>query len=203
MKSVSESESTSDDDDLVATDQWLLAFYDELRRMAQGMLAGESPGQTLQATALVHEAFVRLAGRKLGRDATASDQDFESTLATPVRWENRAHFFSAAAETMRRVLIDRARKKKAAKRGGGNRRVDVDLQDWAASVTPVEMLALDDALGALEKQSKLKADVVKLRYFVGLSVDETAKALGISSATVKRNWAYSKAWLRREMNRSE
>ena len=203
MESIPEPELTPGDEKLVATDQWLLAFYDELRRMAQSMLVGESPGQTLQATALVHEAFVRLTGRPLGQQATASDQDLESTLATPVRWENRAHFFSAAAETMRRVLIDRARKKKAIKRGGDRQRVEVDLHDWAASVTPVEMMALDEALNALEKQSRLKADVVKLRYFVGLSVEETAKALDVSTATVKRNWAYSKAWLRREMNRNE
>lgn len=196
-----ETELTPDQTPRGGTDEWLLAFYDELRRMAQSMLAHESPGQTLQATALVHEAFVRLTGRDLGTSKTETEAECESTLASPVAWENRGHFFASAAETMRRVLIDRARQKKAAKRGGANQRVDLELHDWVSNSTPSETIALDDALTALEEANGEKANVVKLRYFVGLSVEETATAMGISTATVKRHWAYSKAWLRREMGR--
>ena len=172
------------DGDHEALDQLSASVYEELKRLARSAFRSERPGHTLQPTALVNEAFMKLV------DANVS-------------WENRAHFFSAAAETMRRVLIDRARGKKASKRGGGRQRAEIELQDWVATGTSGELVALDEALQALEEQSQEKANVVKLRYFVGLSVEETAQALGVSTATVKRSWAYSKAWLRREMNRSD
>lgn len=154
--------------------------YDELRRLAHQRMAREPPGQTLQPTALVHEAYLRLVGDE------------------PVRWENRAHFFGAAARAMRRILVERARKRAAPKHGGGLKRIPVDdlaIQD----PEQLDLLALDEALTRFEASDKRAHDVVLLRFFAGLGIEETATALGISPATVKREWAYAKAWLHHEL----
>ena len=162
--------------------------YDELRRLAAQKLAHEHPGQTLQATALVHEAYLRVAGT----DRVAG------------HWNGRSHFFAAAAEAMRRILIDNARRRAAICHGGGRRQVELD--DALASVTsptttPADphsdnLIALDAALTQLEGEDKSKADLVKLHYFVGVSLEEAADSLGISRATAYRHWAYARAWLR-------
>ena len=166
--------------DLKAADELLPIVYGELRRLAAQKLSREAPGQTLQATALVHEAYICLVG------------------SHDPGWENRRHFFAAAAEAMRRILVDRARRKKALKRGGA-RRVDLDDAELAAGGLSEDLIALDQALAKLEAEDKIKADVVKLRYFAGLSSDQVAKALGISPRTAYRHWHYARAWLLREI----
>jgi RNA polymerase sigma factor (TIGR02999 family) len=164
-----------------ASNELLPLIYGELRRLAAGKMAREQPGHTLQATALVHEAWLRLG-----------DGVFE----------NRAHFFAAASEAMRRTLVDRARRKYREKRGGGAEHVDVDEVEIAAPVgNEDETLAIDEALDRLSARDARKADVVKLRYFVGFSFEETAEALGISVPTAKRDWAYARAWLHQEISR--
>jgi RNA polymerase sigma factor (TIGR02999 family) len=155
--------------------------YEELRRLAAHKMAQESPGQTLQPTALVHEAWLRLVGVE------------EQT------WQNRAHFFGAAAEAMRRILIDSARRKRALKHGGGQERVDVEELDIAAQTNNDELLAVHEALNAFAVQDKEKAELVKLRYFAGLSFEEAAEVLDISVPTAKRWWAYGRAWLFRHI----
>jgi RNA polymerase sigma factor (TIGR02999 family) len=169
--------------DLKAAADLLPLVYDELRRLAAARLASENPGQTLQATALVHEAYLRLVGR------TAGDQG----------WENRGHFFAAAAEAMRRILVEAARRKKAEKHGGGLQRHAADEFAVAAPDPGEDLVALDDALIRFEEYDPAKAELVKLRYFTGLTIDEVAATLGISPATAKRHWAYSRAWLFREI----
>jgi RNA polymerase sigma factor (TIGR02999 family) len=161
-----------------AAGQLLPLVYDELRRLAAARIAGEGPGHTLQATALVHEAYLRLV------DAGAEHA-----------WENRRHFFAAAAEAMRRILIDRARRKKRLKRGGGHRRVDLESIELPAAARGEDLLALDEALNCLAQEAPQKAELVKLRFFAGLSVEEAACCLGISRATADRYWAYARAWL--------
>jgi RNA polymerase sigma factor (TIGR02999 family) len=166
-----------------AAGQLLPLVYDELRRLAAQKLAQERPGQTLEATALVHEAYLRLV------DAEQAQ-----------RWNSRGHFFAAAAEAMRRILVDAARAKRAEKRGGGRNRTDVELGELAARPQDDhKLLALDEALARLEQEQPAKAQLVKLRYFGGLSVREAAETLGISTATADRYWAYARAWLQREM----
>ena len=165
--------------DRQATSDLLPLVYDELRKLAVTRMAAEAPGHTLDATALVHEAYLRLAGPADGH-----------------RWESRGHFFAAAAEAMRRILIDRARHKKTAKAGGRRRRVDLSDAEPADALDPADLLDLDDALTRLERQDKRKADVVKLRFFAGFTVDETAQALGIAPSTADDDWAYARAWLR-------
>src|SRR6185503_12459119 len=158
--------------------------YAELHRIAERQMGGERPGHTLQSTALVNEAYVRLLGEQ------SSD------------WQNRAHFFAAAAEAMRRILIDQARRRRAAKRGGGARAGelhDAIASPVAADDSSVDILALNDALSRLQEQDDRMALIVKLRYFTELSVDETASALNISRRTVIRDWIAAKAWLRREL----
>jgi RNA polymerase sigma factor (TIGR02999 family) len=167
--------------DTKAAEQLLPIVYDDLRKLAAGMLAQEKPGQTLQATALVHEAYLRVAN---GR----SDWP----------WESRAHFFAAAAEAMRRILIDRARQKNSAKRGGSFRRVPLD--NGPSLVAPggepaEDLLTLDEALRQLELEDPVKARLVTLRFFAGLSLDDAAAILGISRATAKRYWIYARSWL--------
>ncbi len=157
--------------------------YDELRRLAAGRLAHEKPGQTLDATALVHEAYLRLASGQ--------------------RWDDRGHFFAAAAEAMRRILIDNARRKRSRKHGGGQVRLDLDDVRPAAAEPDLDLLALDEALTRLAERDKVKADLVQLRYFAGLTLDEAAGVLGISPATADRYWAYARAWLHREITRGE
>jgi RNA polymerase sigma factor (TIGR02999 family) len=157
----------------------MTAIHDQLRRMACARMAAEAPGQTLQPTALVNEAWLRLG-----------QQSFE----------NRAHFFGAAAEAMRRILVDRARRRRAAKHGGGLDRVDFDGEAIAAPAATDEVLAVHEALDRLAAHDPRKAELVKLRYFVGLSFDETAAILGVSVPTAKRDWAYSRAWLHRAIS---
>jgi RNA polymerase sigma factor (TIGR02999 family) len=170
-----------------AAEQLLPLVYDELRRLAAQKLAHEKPGATLQATALVHEAYVRLVGS--GETAVGEEQ----------RWDSRGHFFAAAAEAMRRILIDRAREKHAAKRGGGRKRLDIDAVDVATRATPDQLLALDEALAKLARADPAAARLVELRYFGGLTVEEAGKALGVSTATAYRHWKYARAWLHSEL----
>ncbi|HON91473.1 MAG TPA: sigma-70 family RNA polymerase sigma factor [Sedimentisphaerales bacterium] len=168
--------------DAKATDELLPLVYEELRILAAQKLFHEPPGQTLQATALVHEAYLRLVG------------------STPQSWENRGHFFAAAAEAMRRILVENARHKKSLKHGG--RLQPVDLVESLAvddASPPEEMLALDEALAKLAQQDPTKAELVKLRYFAGLTIEQAAKALDISHATAERYWDYARSWLRVEL----
>ncbi len=158
--------------------------YDELRRLAAARLAGEAPGQTLDATALVHEAYLRLIGDAPGRP-----------------WQNRAHFFAAAAESMRRILVENARRKKRLRHGGGLARAVVEPEAIAAPEGPPldELLAVDAALDRLTAADPAAAKLVKLRYFAGFSIPEAAEVLGISPRTADRLWTYARAWLRREI----
>jgi RNA polymerase sigma factor (TIGR02999 family) len=174
-------------DDPCAAEQLLPLVYDELRRLAAHQLAREKAGQTLQPTALVHEAYARL----LGTRASASRGE--------LRWDSPGHFFGAAAEAMRRILIDRAREKRSAKRGGGRKRLDFDAVDVATRATPEQLLALDEALAKLAREDPAAARLVELRYFAGLGVGEAGKALGMSTATAYRHWKYARAWLHSEL----
>jgi RNA polymerase sigma factor (TIGR02999 family) len=161
-----------------AAEQLLPLVYDELRRMAAQKLAQEKPGQTLQATALVHEAYLRLVG------------------VDPVQhWDSLAHFFAAAAEAMRRLLIDQARRKRRPKHGGGRSRVSLDEALCLGDAPDDDLLALDEALQKLACEEPAKAELVKLHYFAGLSLEEAGRALRISHRTAKRHWAYARAWL--------
>jgi RNA polymerase sigma factor (TIGR02999 family) len=160
-----------------AADDLLPLVYEELRKLAASKMVHEAPGQTLQPTALVHEAWLRLTGNE------------------SAHWAGRAHFFGAAAEAMRRILIDNARRKRAERHGGGRQRVDILEIDLAAPAPDDELLAVNDALERLAALDKPKAELVKLRYFAGLTLEETAGALGISVPTAKRWWAYARAWL--------
>jgi len=167
-----------------AAEQLLPLVYDELRKLAGQKLAQEKPGQTLQATALVHEAYLRLVG------------------AQDPGWNGRNHFLAAAAEAMRRILIDKARRKRAEKRGGELRRVDLDDLDPPADpgrAPAADLLALDEALTRFAAEDPVKAELVKLRYFAGLSVEEAAGALGISRPTAARHWDYARSWLYSEL----
>jgi RNA polymerase sigma factor (TIGR02999 family) len=161
-----------------AAGQLLPLVYDELRRLAAQRLAREAPGQTLEPTALVHEAYVRLV-----------DVDRAQ------HWNSRGHFFAAAAEAMRRILVEHARRRHARKRGGGWERINLSELTAPPENDPVDLLALDEALGKLETLHPQKAQVVKLRFFAGFSLEETAEALGIARATAQRDWAYARAWL--------
>jgi RNA polymerase sigma factor (TIGR02999 family) len=164
--------------DPTAAEQLLPLVYDELRRLAAHKLAAEAPGQTLDATALVHEAYLRLVGHDPQQ-----------------HWDGRGHFFAAAAEAMRRILIDNARRKRRPKHGGDRQRVDLD-QTCSAAETPADaLLALDEALSRFTAEEPAKAELVKFRYFAGFSLDEAADLLQLSRATAKRHWAYARAWL--------
>ncbi len=164
-----------------ATDELLPLVYEELRLLAAQKLSHERPGQTLQATALVHEAYIRLVGEE------------------PQSWENRGHFFAAAAEAMRRILIDHARHRQARKCGGGRARVSLDDAEMEDPATPEDIVALDDALARLAVEDPQAAEIVKLRLFAGLSIDQAAEATGVSRATAYRQWTYARAWLRSEV----
>ncbi len=164
-----------------AAQELLPLVYDELRRLAAFKLAHETPGQTLQPTALVHEAWLRLGG-----------QDHQA-------WNGRPHFFGAAAEAMRRILIENARRKRARRHGGGQQRMDVQEVEIATGVKDEELLAVDAALERFAAQDQQKAELVKLRYFTGLTIAEAAEILGVSAPTAKRWWAYARAWLHKEI----
>ena len=165
-----------------AADQLLPLVYDELRKLAAARLANEKPGQTLQATALVHEAYIRLV-----------DQ------ATPQQWDGRGHFFVAAAESMIRILVEKARKKKRLKRGGDRVRADLLEHDLSIDAAADEILAVDDALERLGQEDPIAAKVLKLKYYGGLSVDEAAESLKVSRATAYRHRTYARAWVRAEL----
>ncbi len=171
--------------DQEAAKQLLPAVYEDLRRLASAKLAREAPGQTLQATALVHEAYLRV---------TKSDEQ---------RWDHRGHFFMAVAEAMRRILVDNARRKRRVKAGGEVDRVGADLGRIEGPQKDDELLALEEALEKLSAEQERKAQIVKLRYFVGLTLEEAAEVLDISLATANRDWTYARAWLRRELSESE
>jgi RNA polymerase sigma factor (TIGR02999 family) len=170
--------------DAEAAEKLLELLYEELRRLAASKMAREMPGQTLQPTALVHEAWLRLVGSQ-----------------NP-KFENRAHFFSAAAEAMRRILIDRARHKLRIRHGGKLERVDLEEQDLAAPADDRQLVAVHEALDDLAKDHPIQAEVVKLRYFVGMTNEETAEVLGVSVATVKNYWTFARTWIFNELNKS-
>lgn len=171
--------------DTRAADKLLPLVYEELRLLAAQKLSREPPGQTLQATALVHEAYIRLVGSQT-----------ES-------WQGRRHFFAAAAEAMRRILVERARLKRRIKHGGLRRRIDIDRAELAVEGASDDLLALDEALAKFAAEDSLKAELVKLRYFAGLTMEEAARLLEISKATADRYWSYARAWLLDEMSKGE
>jgi RNA polymerase sigma factor (TIGR02999 family) len=170
-----------DQGDPHAANELLPLVYEELRKLAAQKMARENPGQTLQATALVHEAWLRLGG-----DAQPA-------------WDNRAHFFAAAAEAMRRILIDNARRKQTLRHGGGLERVNLEALELATNLDDEQLLALNEALESFAAHDARKAELVKLRFFAGLTNEEAARVLGVSAPTVKRDWSYARAWLFREM----
>lgn len=177
MSNVTQILSLIEQGDLTASEQLLPLVYDELRKLAAAKLANEKPGQTLQATALVHDAYIRLVDAK------------------DLHWNSRGHFFAAAAEAMRRILINRARDKGRLKRGGDLKRIDFEKVELALDTPNEQLLAINEAIDLLEAESPQCAQVVKMRFFAGLSSDETAAAIGVSPSTVKRHWAYARAWL--------
>jgi RNA polymerase sigma factor (TIGR02999 family) len=169
-----------------AAEQLLPLVYDELRRLAAQRLAREKPGQTLEATALVHEAYVRLVDTELVQ-----------------RWDSRGHFFAAAAEAMRRILVERARRRRRLRHGGGLRRLDLSEAEVAVGLSDdEEILRLDEALDRLAAVRPQAAELVKLRFFSGLTAEEAAPMVGLSPRTARRLWAFARAWLRRDMERS-
>jgi len=171
--------------DAKAADELLPLVYEELRLLAAQRLSRELPGQTLQATALVHEAYVRLVGD--------GSED----------WDSRGHFFAAAAEAMRRILVESARRKKSAKHGGHQHRIGLTDAGPSTQAADEDLLALDEALQKLAETDSAKAELVKLRYFAGLTLDQAAGVLGISRSTAYENWAYARAWLRAEISKGQ
>ena len=166
-----------------AAEKLLPLVYDELRKLAAQRMSQEQPGQTLQATALVHEAYVRFV-----------DVDHAQ------HWNGRGHFFAAAAEAMRRILVESARRKQQVGRGGDRQRIPFDADQFAAEAASDDLVALDESLSRLENQDPAAAKLVKLRYFAGMSVSEAAEALGVSLRTAERNWTYARTWLRRDLS---
>jgi RNA polymerase sigma factor (TIGR02999 family) len=164
-----------------APEELLPLVYEELRKLAAARMAAEPAGQTLQPTALVHEAYLRLVG---GEERA---------------WDSRGHFFAAAAEAMRRIVVETARRKKRAKHGGGRERVEVELADLPTRLPPDDLLALDEALGRLEQLDAVKARLVTLRYFAGMTIEQAAEALNISRVTAHRYWTFARAWLHQQM----
>jgi RNA polymerase sigma factor (TIGR02999 family) len=182
MNSVTQLLSRVESGDQVAAEELLPLVYEELRRLATQRLSHEKPGQSLQATALVHEAYLRLVSTDVPQD-----------------WNGRGHFFAAAAEAMRRILVENARRKKSAKRGGHFHRADFDPDRLTMPERHVDLIALDEALDQLATHDHRKAQLVKLRYFAGLTIDQAAEALGIAPSTANADWAYAKSWLRVHM----
>lgn len=183
MEEVTRILSAIEQGDLNAASQLLPLVYAELRKLATQRLAQEKPGQTLQATALVHEAYIRLVDTE-----------------TVQQWNSRSHFFAAAAEAMRRILVERARHKKSPKEGGDRQRVDLADVELTVQDPCDDVLALNEALERLEQKDKRKADLVKLRFFAGLTNEQAAQALGISISTADNDWAYARSWLRLELS---
>jgi RNA polymerase sigma factor (TIGR02999 family) len=169
-----------------AAEQLLPLVYDELRKLAASKMTQEVPGQTLQATALVHEAYIRLV-------------DVDKTQ----HWDSRGHFFGAAAEAMRRILVDQARRKGSERQGGKLKRKALEHVEIAAPEPSLDAVAISEALARFEQIDRLKADLVKLRYFAGLTIPQAAEAIGVSSATADRYWAYARAWLHAELKKAE
>jgi RNA polymerase sigma factor (TIGR02999 family) len=182
MSDVTQILSAIEQGDPHAAEQLLPLVYDELRRLAAQKLAQERPGQTLQATALVHEAYLRLV------DTEKAQQ-----------WDSRGHFFAAAAEAMRRILVDNARRKHRVKRGGDRKRLDLDSADLVSLTGPDELLVIDEALDKLAEDDPVAAKLVGLRYFAGLSIEEAATAIGLSRSTAYDHWTYARAWLHHEL----
>jgi RNA polymerase sigma factor (TIGR02999 family) len=182
MSDVTQILSAIEQGDQQAAEQLLPLVYDELRKLAAQKLAQEKPGQTLQATALVHEAYLRLV-------------DVDQAQ----RWDSRGHFFAAAAEAMRRILVDHARRRRSRRRGGTAKRHSLPSLDPALPAPDEELLAVNEALDQLQKLDPAKAELVKLRYFAGMTIPEAAQALGISIPTANRYWAYARAWLHEEL----
>ena len=182
MTDITQLLSAIDQGDPRAAEQLLPLVYGELRRLAARKMAHEAPGQTLQATALVHEAYLRLL------DGAPDGQ-----------WNSRGHFFGAAAEAMRRILVERARHKQSRKAGGGRRRQELPEIELAVAGPRLDLLALNEALTKLEQQDRRRAELVKLRFFAGLTIAEAAQALGVSESTADNDWAYARSWLRLEM----
>jgi RNA polymerase sigma factor (TIGR02999 family) len=172
-----------------AAEQLLPLVYDELRKLAAQKLGKEKPGQTLESTALVHEAYIRLVATPAGGEAQ--------------KWEGRGHFFAAAAEAMRRILVENARRKGRRKHGGGLPRVDMELANIASPIPDENLLVLDDAMTRLAAEDPVRARLVELRFFAGLSNEEAAKILGISGVTAKRYWRHARAWLHREIGKGD
>ena len=172
--------------DPTASEKLLPLVYDELRRLAAQKMAQENPGQTLQATALVHEAYLRLVDVERAQN-----------------WDGRGHFFAAAAEAMQRILIDQARRKQRLKRGGALRRQNLGEIEVECGVAALDLIALDEALRKLAVNDSVKAEIVRLRFFAGLNHEEVASILGISTVTAKRLWRYARAWLHRELRGAE
>jgi len=170
--------------DREALDALVPLVYDELKRIAQRYLRNERPGHTLQSTALVHEAYVRLTNQELPQ------------------WQNRAHFFAVAAQLMRQILVDHARAHRADKRGGGACKLTLDEAEQNPQPVDVDVIALDDALKTLTEMDPQQGKVVELKFFGGLSIEDTAEVLGVSPSTVKRDWITARAWLHRELDRS-
>jgi RNA polymerase sigma factor (TIGR02999 family) len=182
-RNVTELIHAADAGDPQAAAELIPLVYGELRKLAAFHLAGQPPGQTLQPTALVHEAWLRISGENHP-------------------WEGRKHFVSAAAEAMRRILVDQARRKLRLKRGGDMQRVEIGAMDIAMETPPDVLLRVDDALGKLAMEDPVKAELIKLRFFVGLGIPAAAEALGISPATAKRHWSYARAWLYAELRKT-
>jgi RNA polymerase sigma factor (TIGR02999 family) len=182
MVDVTQILSRIEDGDPSAAEQLLPLVYEELRKLAAAKLLHECPNQTLQATALVHEAYLRLVDTKKTQ-----------------HWDSRGHFFAAAAEAMRRILVDRARRKQRPKHGGDRKRIDFDSVFPAIDAAPDSLLAMDEAMAKLALEAPEKAELVKLRYFAGFSLAEAASSMGVSHATAKRYWAYARAWLYTEL----
>jgi RNA polymerase sigma factor (TIGR02999 family) len=169
-----------------AADQLLPLVYDELRALAAARMAREAPGDTLQATALVHEAYLRLVDQEQAQ-----------------YWNSRGHFFAAAAEAMRRILVERARHKRSLKAGGDRQRQELPDIEAPGTTPDVDLLALNEALEKLDNQDRRKAELVKLRFFAGLTIEQAAQALGISTSTADNDWAYARSWLRLELEAHE
>jgi RNA polymerase sigma factor (sigma-70 family) len=207
MSDVTRILSQIDSGDPPAAEQLLPLVYDELRKLAAAKLAHEKPGQTLEATALVHEAYLRLVGGQatgglgVGTEAQQSPSSSPAPSPQPLTpsFHSRGHFLAAAAEAMRRILVENARRKKADKRGNNPARHDLDGLEIAAAEIPEDLVALDEALTELAAIDRPAADLVHLRYFAGLSIPDAAEALGISPRTAARLWAYARAWLRQKI----